>query len=69
MLRTNIPTNPSMRKLIETETLTIIKLEMEETENLVQVRYKSGEFFIIYFSFPRFQTQNNPERHSRNRKN
>ena len=39
MLRTIIQTNPSSMNLIETETLTTIKLEMEETENLVQVRY------------------------------
>ena len=37
---TIIPTNLSTEKLIETETLTTIKLEMAETENLVQVRYK-----------------------------
>lgn len=36
---TIIPINPSTKKLIETETLTTIKLEMEETENLDLVRY------------------------------
>ena len=48
-----ILTNPSTKKLRETETSTIIKLEMEETENLVQVIYKFWSYllFIPIYSY------------------